>query len=237
MYIVSEALGSDLYNAVVRKKRKLTMRELQTILKDIVRCMVYLKKEGIIHCDLKPENILIKNEGSMNVKVIDFGSACFIGNQDYDYLQTRPYRAPEISFGCQFDFAADMWSLGCIVYELLTCKVLFNYKTVQENFAKALAINNSVDFRMFSDGKKGKAYLTSNGLLSVPSSRAENQPPSQVSYIVIPRDGVDFRAELAGVCPLPELADFIRQCLLLEPGKRLKIDDALEHPFLKLKLK
>lgn len=229
---MTEALGSDLYNAVVRKKRRLAPRELQTIARDVVKCLMFLRRHGILHCDLKPENILIKNEATMNVKLIDFGSASFIEGGDYDYLQTRPYRAPEIGFGCAFDFAADIWSLGCILYELLTCAVLFPYKTVTENFAKALAINNSLDFRFFADGKKFKSHVTHNGLLSVGDARAEGPLKS-----VIPRESIDFRAELAAAGASPELMDFIRRCLMLDPARRLRIEDAAEHPFLRQTLK
>lgn len=41
-------------------------------------------------------------------------------------MQTLPYRAPEIVLGANFDYQIDMWSLGCIIYELITHKVLFN---------------------------------------------------------------------------------------------------------------
>jgi len=42
-------------------------------------------------------------------------------------MQTLPYRSPEIILGSDFGFPIDMWSLGCIIYELITHKVLFHY--------------------------------------------------------------------------------------------------------------
>ena len=206
---------------------------MQTLVRDVVKCLLFLKKYGVVHCDLKPENILIKNENTMSVKVIDFGSANFIDCQDYDYLQTRPYRAPEVSFGCKFDFAADIWSLGCIIYELITSTVLFKYKTVQENYAKALSINNSLDFKMFADGKKWKQNFGQNGLLSIGAESSEKG----IGKVVIPREGVDFKAELAEVCDSSELIDFVRRCLILDPIKRLRIEDAGDHSFLKNTIK
>lgn len=233
MYIVTEALGSDLYNAIVRKKLRLCSKELQTILRDLVKCLLFLRRYGIVHLDLKPENILVKND-SMNVKVIDFGSASFIEGGDYDYLQTRPYRAPEVTFGCKYTFAADMWSLGCILYELVTGSVLFPYRTVQENYSKALSLNNSLDFRMFADGKKYRNYVGQNGLLQIVDANEQNRP---LAKAVIPREGIDFRDELSLSCPHPDLVDFIRRCLILDPAKRLKVEDAVEHPFLKQPIK
>lgn len=105
---------------------KLSEKKIQKILKDILNCFQALNKLNIIHCDLKPENILL--DKNKNYKIVDFGSASFYGDFDYDFLQTKPYRAPEITFGCQFNQQADFFSLGCILYELLTSKLLFPYK-------------------------------------------------------------------------------------------------------------
>ena len=115
-----------------------------------------MKSLNLVHCDLKPENILYTDDSKTKVKVIDFGSTSFLDNQSYDFLQTKPYRAPEVCFGSNFDFSVDMWSLGCIVYELITGLVLFPYKTVQENLAKALSINHIYDFKIFQEGPRRK---------------------------------------------------------------------------------
>ena len=73
---------------------------------------------SIIHCDLKPENILLKNPKRTAIKLIDFGSSCKIGHTMYPYIQSRFYRSPEVLLGLPYDEKIDMWSLGCILYEL-----------------------------------------------------------------------------------------------------------------------
>lgn len=232
LYIVSESLGSDLYNGVIRHKKKLSLKEIQTIVKDIAKCLGFLKRYGIIHCDLKPENILIKNELSYNVKIIDFGSSSFIDGQDYDYLQTRPYRAPEIVFGCSFDFSSDIWSLGCIIYELVTSSVLFKYKTPQENVAKALSINNSNEIGIFSDGKKWSKYIHAPGLMTI--TEGNNSSSERILMkTIVQKDNIDFRSELVMQTGSLELADLILKCLILDPSKRIKIEEIIEHSFLK----
>ena len=79
----------------------------------------------MIHCDLKPENIVFKDKNCQDIKIIDFGASCRDWKNGFFYVQSRFYRAPEIVLGCPYDHAVDMWSLGCIVFELVHGKPLF----------------------------------------------------------------------------------------------------------------
>ena len=54
------------------------------------------------------------------LQVIDFGSSCFESERVYTYIQSRFYRSPEVILGLPYEMAIDMWSLGCILAELLT---------------------------------------------------------------------------------------------------------------------
>ena len=87
--------------------------------------LIFLQKHSLIHCDFKPENILLRQEGKTGIKIIDFGSACFLEQKMYTYIQSRFYRAPEIILGCPYDASIDMWSAACTIYELYTGKILF----------------------------------------------------------------------------------------------------------------
>jgi len=149
-------LGPSLYDSIIRPKRPIPIKKVQSMLQEMLVCLRFLKECGVVHCDIKPENILFRNDQQSGIKLIDFGSAVFINDACYDYLQTRPYRCPEIILGCVFDFAADMWSLGCVLYEIVTCKVLFNYKTVQENLAKAIAITGYTSLELFEGAARVK---------------------------------------------------------------------------------
>ena len=91
----------------------------------ILQALKYLKEQRIIHCDLKPENILLKSEDKSGIKIIDFGSSCFINSRIYTYIQSRFYRAPEIILGIPYTPGIDMWSFGCILVELFTGRALF----------------------------------------------------------------------------------------------------------------
>lgn len=73
------------------------------------------------------------NDRRTVVKLCDFGSAMFSGdNEITPYLCSRFYRAPEVILGLPYDHPMDMWSIGCVVYELLTGRILFPGKTNNE---------------------------------------------------------------------------------------------------------
>ena len=76
------------------------------------------------------------------IKIIDLGS-CYIYKDKQitnHYVQSRYYRAPEVVLGCKFDFGIDIWSFGCIVYELLTGKPLFGGKSERDLIGRITSI-------------------------------------------------------------------------------------------------
>ena len=84
-----------------------------------------MHKHGFFHRDLKPENLLCKGDA---VKIADFGLAREIRSKPpfTDYVSTRWYRAPEIYLDfSNYDYRLDIWSLGCIAFELFFNSVLF----------------------------------------------------------------------------------------------------------------
>ena len=93
--------------------------------------MKFIHTADLIHRDLKPSNLLLNSECHM--KICDFGLARSLDNSDTttqpiltDYVATRWYRAPEILLGSNnYTKSADMWSIGCILAELLLGKPVF----------------------------------------------------------------------------------------------------------------
>lgn len=98
---------------------------IQKIAKQLLIGLEYIHYLKLIHCDLKPENILIKSFSKCEIKIIDFGSSAFFHDSLGSYVQSRSYRAPEVIVGCKYDCKIDIWSLGCVLAELLTGSVLF----------------------------------------------------------------------------------------------------------------
>ena len=93
--------------------------------RQILSALSYLRSHGVVHCDLKPENVLLCATDRSAVKLIDFGSSCWVGDKESAYAQSRFYRAPEVILGLPYGCPVDMWSLGCIMVELHSGKPLF----------------------------------------------------------------------------------------------------------------
>ena len=88
----------------------------------LLKALLQLRKEGIIHADMKPDNILV-NDSRTVVKLADLGSAM----EEHEYeptplLVSRFYRSPEIILGLRYSYPLDMFSFACVMYELATGK-------------------------------------------------------------------------------------------------------------------
>ena len=99
---------------------------IRGVIKQILEGLSYLHNKGIIHRDIKPENVLISDEGV--VKICDFDLTREI---TYDQPMSKGvvtiyYRPPEIFFGdTQYTLAVDMWSLGCLLAEMILKEPIF----------------------------------------------------------------------------------------------------------------
>jgi mitogen-activated protein kinase 15 len=133
IYIVFQFMETDLH-AVIRAGI-LEEYHKQYIIYQILKALVFIHSGKLIHRDLKPSNILINSDCS--VKVSDFGLARNLYSADEEedeannlvlseYVATRWYRAPEILLGStKYNEAVDMWSLGCILGELIIGRAIF----------------------------------------------------------------------------------------------------------------
>lgn len=110
--------GENLYNYI--KKRKIGYEEIKEIIKQIIEGIYELHKRNIIHCDLKLENILINKE--KKIKIIDYDISKY-SKREYiskKICGTKNYIAPESYDIKLYSKKSDIWSLGVIIYILLT---------------------------------------------------------------------------------------------------------------------
>ena len=118
-------------------------KNIKNVSLQILNGLVFLHNLNIIHADLKPENILVQN----NIyKIIDLGSS-FIEkeNKYYDYIQTRWYRSPDVLFNKLTTKKIDVWSFGCIVYELYYRYPLFTGKSSNKMKELILILDKKVN--------------------------------------------------------------------------------------------
>lgn len=107
----------------------LQLEEALNIIYQIAQGLDRAHKEKIIHRDVKPSNIIIDKDD--NVKIVDFGLAKLMGDDLTQTVSTKgtvAYMAPEVIRGLQSDHRADLWSLGIILYEMLTGHLPFEGK-------------------------------------------------------------------------------------------------------------
>lgn len=135
LYIVLElADGGDIGKLIKYFQKKEKLINEQTILKyftQICSAVRYIHTKRILHRDIKPANIFMTSEGI--VKLGDFGLGRFFSQNTRDahtLVGTFYYMSPERISGHGYDFSSDIWSLGCVLYELITLYSPFDITNV-----------------------------------------------------------------------------------------------------------
>lgn len=143
IYIVTDLMETDLHR-VIYSKQVLNDEHHQYFSYQILRGLLYLHSANVVHRDLKPSNILVNK--NCDLKICDFGLARGFGNDEddptlTDYVVTRWYRAPEVVLlASEYTKSIDVWSVGCILCELIGRKPLFTGKDHLDQIKKILAV-------------------------------------------------------------------------------------------------
>lgn len=114
------------------------------------------------------------------MKLIDFGSSCFIHDHLSSYVQSRSYRAPEVILGCKYDYRIDIWSLGCILAELFTGQVIFQNDSIAGLLARVVGIIGPIPERMFNESRLKNNYFTSEKLIYQDANGNPEQSQSEI---------------------------------------------------------
>jgi serine/threonine protein kinase len=118
---------------IYSKKYKWTEKNVKNIIIQIISAIQYCHKKGILHRDIKPENVVMFDDGS--VKLIDFGWACYYDTNKppREKSGTAIYNAPEMIKHEPYDFKADIWQLGILIYDLLARRIPFEDESEESN--------------------------------------------------------------------------------------------------------
>jgi len=195
-----------------------------------------------IHTDLKPENLLledwdeeeratrrydvqqIREPKNYKIRVIDFGGCTDERHSVHSIVSTRHYRAPEVILGTGWMFPADMWSLGCILCELYTGRVLFDTHEDAEHLA-LMAKSISPLPSWIADGCKSDmcSLFRCDKTLRWPELAKDER-----SQLKVKRQP-NLREFLPRECP--EFQDLILKLLDFNKTTRLRACEVLRHPF------
>uniref|UniRef100_A0A8C6L464 Mitogen-activated protein kinase n=1 Tax=Nothobranchius furzeri TaxID=105023 RepID=A0A8C6L464_NOTFU len=144
VYIVQDLMETDLYKLL--KTQHLSNDHICYFLYQILRGLKYIHSANVLHRDLKPSNLLLNT--TCDLKICDFGLAR-VADPDHDhtgflteYVATRWYRAPEIMLNSKgYTKSIDIWSVGCILAEMLSNRPIFPGKHYLDQLNHILALD------------------------------------------------------------------------------------------------
>lgn len=175
LFIVCELLRDNLYELYRYIAKSgwapyFTLPRVRCIARQLLTALEYIHGLDILHCDIKPENVLIRSLSRCEVKLIDFGSSSFLRDPHSSYAQSRAYRAPEVVVGLPYGQLIDVWSLGCILAEVLLGATLFNNHSVHSLLANQISLCGHLPERYKMQGRyshrffhRGKLYISMGG--------------------------------------------------------------------------
>ncbi|XP_019454862.1 PREDICTED: mitogen-activated protein kinase 19-like [Lupinus angustifolius] len=216
MYVVFELMESDLHK-VIKANDDLTHEHLQFFLYQMLRALKYMHSANVYHRDLKPKNILAN--ANCKLKVCDLGLSRVAFSDEpsivfwTDYIATRWYRAPELCGSVTYKYtpAIDIWSIGCIVAEVLRGKALFPGKNVVHQLVlmtDLLGTPSPEIIKGFRNSKARKCLTEMKKKLPVP-----------------------FEKEFPNADPLA--LRLLQRLLSFDPKDRPTAEEALADPFFK----
>ncbi|CAI2386468.1 unnamed protein product [Moneuplotes crassus] len=220
--IVFELLSINLYEFL--KKNNFSGVSLGLVKRfavQLLMCLEFLEENKIIHCDLKPENIMLVKEDRSKLKVIDFGSGCFESERMYTYIQSRFYRSPEVILGIPYTTAIDMWSLGCILCELLIGYPIFPGQNEFEQMSRIMEILDVPPKEVLEISPRKEYFFDEKDKpILKPNSKGKTRYPNTLDL-----------GEILGVED-PIFMDFLLGTLDWNPKTRVKPIDALQHEWI-----
>ncbi|CAK9436513.1 uncharacterized protein LODBEIA_P10710 [Lodderomyces beijingensis] len=217
IYLYEELMECDMHQ-IIRSGQPLTDSHYQSFIYQILCGLKYIHSADVLHRDLKPGNLLVNAD--CELKICDFGLARGFSedpeqNQGFmtEYVATRWYRAPEIMLSfTNYTKAIDVWSVGCILAELLGGKPLFRGKDYVDQLNQILMILGTPP---------------ESTLVKIGSLRAQNYVRSLPTM-----KKISYKHLFPNANPLA--LDLLERMLTLDPYERITVNEALNHKYLEV---
>ncbi|XP_076932362.1 uncharacterized protein LOC143597869 [Bidens hawaiensis] len=234
--LVFESLHMNLREVLKKFGRNIGLKltAVRAYGKQLFIALKHLRNCGVLHTDIKPDNMLV-NDAKNVLKLCDFGNAMFAGkNEITPYLVSRFYRAPEIILGLTYDHPVDMWSVGCCLFELYTGKVLFPGATNNDMLRLHMELKGSFPKKMLRKGAFTEQHfdqdlnfvsLEEDPVTKKTVKRLVNMKAKDIGSIVMSSPGEDPKM-------IANFKDLLEKIFILDPDKRLTVQQALSHPFI-----
>lgn len=210
VYIIYELMDTDLHQ-IIRSNQPLNDDHCQYFLYQILRGLKYVHSAHVLHRDLKPSNLFMN--ANCDLKIGDFGLARTTSEADFmtEYVVTRWYRAPELLLNCsEYTAAIDIWSVGCILGEIVTREPLFPGKDYVHQLRLITELIGSPDDSSLGFLRSDNARRYVRQLPHYPKQQFSSRFPSMS----------------------PGARDLLERMLVFDPSKRITVDEALSHPYL-----
>ena len=221
--LVFERLYGDLLSRPLSPGARRTS-EIAKVTVQLLTALMFLHERGIVHADLKPENVLYSSDraSSRALKLIDFGNSVlmeemFAYTTDFE-MQTLIYRAPEVLAGVSISPSVDMWSVGCLLVELLSGRPLFSHDSRESLLAFMVLHLGPLPFAVYEHGRFVTPDLFQPG---VPADAPE-LAALRLSFL-----------ELVMATSDHALVRFVDELLAYDPARRPTPRQALMHPFMR----
>uniref|UniRef100_A0A674PP30 Stress-activated protein kinase JNK n=1 Tax=Takifugu rubripes TaxID=31033 RepID=A0A674PP30_TAKRU len=218
VYLVMELMDANLCQVI---QMELDHERMSYLLYQMLCGIKHLHSAGIIHRDLKPSNIVVKSDCTL--KILDFGLARTAGTSFMmtPYVVTRYYRAPEVILGMGYKENVDIWSVGCIMGEMVRHKILFPGRDYIDQWNKVIE----------QLGTPSPEFMKK--LQPTVRNYVENRPkyagltfPKLFPDCLFPADSEHNKLKAS------QARDLLSKMLIIDPAKRISVDEALQHPYI-----
>ncbi|TYI72446.1 hypothetical protein E1A91_D07G062000v1 [Gossypium mustelinum] len=215
VYMVMEYMEHDLKALMESMKWPFSTSDVKCLMLQLLEGVKYLHDNWVLHRDLKTSNLLLSNQGEL--KICDFGMARQYGSPQKPYttkVVTQWYRAPELLLGAKtYSTAVDMWSVGCIMAEMLAKQPLFKGTSEIDQLRKIFDTLGTPNEKIWA------------GFSELPGSKANY---SKQRYNLLRKKFPV--ASFTGSAVLSDAGfDLLNRLLTYDPEKRITADDALKH--------